>query len=205
MLNFGHATSELQAEKREYNEDIQLLENIVSLEKILSKISVQKSKLDFGFATENLIAISKEDLKTFDMTKNELRDRFLDLSEFFKQKEKTVKRVKVSASLASRLRKISNVTISVDKDNTVSVHECYSSAASMAHITSHMPAPSRLKLQLMRINFVVLKSVKSLLKTKDKYENQKIVPPSRKAGKFKAEKNDHTHMVNGPMKITGMP
>lgn len=205
MLNFGHVTSELQAEERKYKEDIQLLENIVSLEKILSKVSVQRSKLDFGFATENLIAISKEDLKTFDMTKNELHDRFLDLSEFFKQKERTVKRVKISASLASRLRKISNATISVDKDNTVSVHECYSAAASMAHITSHMPMPSRLKLQLMRINFVVLKSVKSLLETKDKYENQKIVPPSRKAGKFKAERSDHMHMVNGPVKITGMP
>lgn len=40
-----------------------------------------------------------------------------------------------------------------------------------------------------------------------KLNHQKIYPPPRKGSgsKFNSERSDHTHMLNGPMKVTGMP
>ena len=215
MLNFGNEVC--LKDDLTFEKSVQILMDLKSFDEKLDKIPASKSKLDFGASTENLVNISKEAFgeinKEFERQKANLiyllktLERFFEgttLADYYKQNG-----IMLPLKSTKQFKYVTGISL---KGNRLEIREvCQKISSNLKELKSlsfkQNQDFNKVKQALAKYRdfAAVMLKIKRYIEKDYKSEHKTIVPPTRKAGKFTAERSDHSHMVNGPVKITGMP
>lgn len=215
MLNFGNEVC--LKDDLTFEKSVQILMDLKSFDEKLDKIPASKSKLDFGASTENLVNISKEAFgeinKEFERQKANLiyllktLERFFEgttLADYYKKNG-----IMLPLKSTKQFKYVTGISL---KGNRLEIHEvCQKISSNLKELKSlsfkQNQDFNKVKQALAKYRdfAAVMLKIKRYIEKDYKSEHKTIVPPAKKAGKFTAERSDHSHMVNGPVKITGMP
>lgn len=220
MLNFGNEVC--LKDDLTFEKSVQILKDLKSFDEKLDKIPVSKSRLDFGVSTENLVNISKEAFgeinKEFERQKANLIYLLETLKKFFDGTTRAKNRQPVDdykqngivlpLKSAKQFKYVTDISL---KGNRLEIHEVRQKIDSNLKELKNLSFKqnqdfNKVKQALAKYRdfAAVMLKIKRYIEKDYKSEHKTIVPPARKAGKFTAERSDHSYMVNGPVKITGM-
>ena len=213
MLNFGNEVC--LKDDLTFEKSVQILMDLKSFDEKLDKIPASKSKLDFGASTENLVNISKEAFgeinKEFERQKANLIYLLASLKKFFDSQpvdDYKQNGIVLPLKSAKQFKYVTGISLKGDRLEIREVCQKINSNLKELKSLSFKQNQDFNKVKQALAKYrdfaAVMLKIKRYIEKDYKSEHKTIVPPTRKAGKFTAERSDHSHMVNGPVKITGM-